>query len=131
MARPSTRYTDLWPTNYKLGMWVWLLHRVSGVILILYGMAHVIVISTAAIGDATFDRLMEAFSRPWVLALELLIIAAVLYHTLNGLRIILFNLGIGIRVQKQLFWALMVVAAALLGVITYYLYPYIAGEPLT
>ncbi len=57
------RHADLWPTNYKLGMWVWLLHRVTGVIIAFYGIAHLLVISSSLLssdGDR-FEDIMNVF----------------------------------------------------------------------
>ena len=107
--------TDLWPANYALGMWVWLLHRVTGVILAVYGVAHLVVISyvTMGTGGKDFNDIMRFFHKPYLVAFEVVLIAVAFFHVLNGLRIILFDLGIGVRVQKQVFAGLMLVGAAL------------------
>lgn len=124
------RHADLWPTNYKLGMWVWLLHRATGVIIALYGIAHLLVISSSLLnsdGDL-FEDIMKVFENRVLLGFELALIAAILFHTFNGLRVILFDLGIGIRAQKLLFWGLMAVAAILFAFAVDALLPYIRGE---
>jgi len=124
------RHADLWPTNYKLGMWVWLLHRVTGVIIALYGIAHLLVISSSLLssdGDL-FEDIMKVFENRVLLGFELALIAVILFHTFNGLRVILFDLGIGIRAQKLLFWGLMAVAAILFAFAVDALLPYIRGE---
>ena len=124
------RHADLWPTNYKLGMWVWLLHRVTGVIIALYGIAHLLVISSSLLnsdGDL-FEDIMKVFENRVLLSFELVLIAAILFHTFNGLRVILFDLGIGIRAQKLLFWGLMAVAVILFVFAADALLPYIRGE---
>ena len=41
-----------------------------------------------------------------------MLVAAVLYHALNGVRILLMDLGIGIKRHKAVFWICMLVAAA-------------------
>jgi len=114
-------------------MWAWVLHRISGVVIALYGIAHLWVISNSRIREgAGFDHIMEFFERPWLLAMELLLLWAVLYHTFNGFRILLFDLGIGIRVQKPLFWGLMALAVLIQAAGTYALLPYIVqGKPFT
>lgn len=124
------RHADLWPTNYKLGMWVWLLHRVTGVIIALYGIAHLLVISSSLLssdGDL-FEDIMKVFENRVLLGFELALIAVILFHTFNGLRVILFDLGIGIRAQKLLFWGLMAVAVILFVFAADALLPYIRGE---
>lgn len=111
----KTCQADVRPSRYKAGMWVFVLHRVTGVLIALYGIVHLLVISTSRL-NGSFDRVMEAFHNPVVLSLELLLLAAIMYHALNGFRILLFDMGIGVRVQKPLFWGLM-----LLGVIAFFL----------
>lgn len=122
----NIRNTDVWPARYKMGMWVWILHRITGVIIVLYGIAHLWVVSHARVDSgASFDRLIDTFNKPWVKALELVLLAAILYHAVNGLRILLFDLGIGVRVQKQLFWGLMGGGAILMGFMIKFFWPLI------
>jgi succinate dehydrogenase / fumarate reductase cytochrome b subunit len=117
--------TDLWPANYALGMWVWLLHRVTGVIIAVYGLAHLVVISFATIGTGgkDFDDVMKFFAKPYLVALEVVLLAVAFFHVLNGFRIVLFDLGIGVRVQKQMFAGLMVVGAVLYSLAVWALLP--------
>ena len=119
------RHTNAWPTRYKVGMWAWILHRVTGVIIALYGVAHLSIISTSRNED-TFDRLMDFFHKPYLLALELVLLAAILYHILNGFRVLLFDFGIGVRHQKALFWGLMVVGVIIFALAAWAIVPEIA-----
>ncbi len=115
------------PAKYRVGMWAFVLHRLTGVVLTLYLLAHMIVISTAAVsGTLSFDNVMETLHEPWVIALELLLIAAVVYHLMNGVRLLLFDIGIGIRRQKGIFWVLMLVGLAAMAWTTAALWPLIA-----
>ena len=127
------RYPDAWPGNYKLGMWVWLFHRVTGLIIVLYGIAHLSVISTVLAMDRghAFDRLMALFETPAVLALEMALLAVILFHSANGLRILIMDTGMGVRVQKALFWGFLVVGAVVLALGVWALLPYIQGRPLS
>jgi len=56
---------------------------------------------------------------------EMLLVTAVIYHGLNGLRVILFDLGIGIKRQKALFWGAFVLAAAGFGFVLKVFWPLI------
>ena len=122
-----TKYknTDVCPTNYNLGMWSFLAHRITGVILAVYALAHLVVISTATVGSKGehFDDLMDFFHKPYLVAFEAVLMAVAFFHVLNGFRIILFDLGIGVRVQKQIFIALMVVGAVLYSIAIWALLP--------
>ncbi len=126
-----TRDSDLWPAHQAVGAWAWMLHRISGVVIALYGVTHVVVISFTLGGGQAFDRIMELFQNPVFLSLELLLLGAVLYHMLNGVRIILFDLGVGIRRQKPLFWGLMGLGAVVLALAIAVTMPFIQGRPLT
>ena len=107
-------------------MWAWILHRLSGVVIALYGIAHLILLTTLSITGG-FDRVMELFHQPYILVLELCLLAVVLYHVFNGFRVILFDLGIGLGAQKQLFWGLMAAAIVLFGFAAAAIAPAIAG----
>lgn len=90
-----------------IGMWAFVLHRITGIGLIFYLLMHILVISSSVSGPASFDKLLKTLTSPPFLALDLLLLAAVLFHAFNGVRILLFDTGIGIRQQKAIFWSLM------------------------
>lgn len=87
------------------GMWAWLLFRISGLILVFYLGAHIIIISLGQFGE--LDAVMELFDTPVFVLLDLVLVVAVLYHALNGVRIILMDLGIGVQKHKVVFWSAM------------------------
>jgi succinate dehydrogenase / fumarate reductase cytochrome b subunit len=103
------RNTPWWPANYQAGTWAFALHRVSGLLLAVYLFVHLWVISfaTVAWGGVSFDRLMGFFDAPLVKVLELGLVILVVFHGLNGVRILLFDAGVGVRQQKQLFWIVL------------------------
>ena len=100
-----------------MGMWAWILFRISGLVLVFYLFVHLWVISQGRIGGPeAINNLFEFFDRPLLVFLDLMLVAAVLYHALNGVRIILMDLGVGIRQHKAIFWVCMLVAAIALCV---------------
>ena len=105
--------SEFWPTNIKTGMWAWIGHRVTGLILVAYIFMHLSFLSQAMLGADKFDSLMEVTAQPLMVFLDFLLICAVIFHAMNGLRIILFDMGIGIRHQKVIFWISMAIAAVL------------------
>jgi succinate dehydrogenase / fumarate reductase cytochrome b subunit len=99
-----------------IGMWAWVLFRISGLVLVAYLFVHIWVISQGRIGGAEgLNDLFEFFDKPFLVFLDFLLVAAVLYHALNGVRIVLMDFGVGIRQHKAVFWVCMVVAAAALS----------------
>lgn len=87
-----------------VGMLAWLLHRVSGLALSGYLLLHLYDLRAAQYGARAFDEVMATFQSPFWKVLDLLLLLAVLFHGLNGIRLLLFDAGMGIRYQRQLFW---------------------------
>lgn len=131
-GRYQDRLADLWPVHYRPGMWGWVLHRVTGVALALYLFLHLTVVSSAVWnkGGSGFDRVLKTFHTPWGIALDLLLIAAVIFHAVNGLRLLLFDLGIGVRRQKELLAGAVVLGAAAWGAALWFLLPFVFGRGL-
>jgi len=95
-----------------IGMWAWVLFRISGLVLVAYLFVHIWVISQGRIGGAeSLNGLFEFFDKPLLVFLDLMLVAAVLYHALNGVRILLMDVGVGISRHKAVFWVCMLVAA--------------------
>ena len=92
-------------------MWAWMLFRISGLVLVFYLFVHVWVISQGRVGAASLNDLFEFFDKPLLVFLDLMLVAAVLYHALNGVRILLMDFGVGIKRHKAIFWVCMLVAA--------------------
>ena len=110
-----------------VGMWAWVLFRISGLVLVAYLFVHIWVISQGRADDGgdTLNKLFETFDRPFLVFLDFMLVAAVLYHALNGVRIVLMDLGVGIKQHKAVFWACMVLAAAVLWAFAYKAIPFI------
>lgn len=93
-----------------LGMWAFWLHRLTGLAIAGYLLMHILVISTVVGGAGNFNAAMKILKAPIFILLEMGLLAIILIHGLNGLRIILFDLGYGVKHQKQIFIALMLFA---------------------
>jgi succinate dehydrogenase / fumarate reductase, cytochrome b subunit len=91
------------------GQWAFLLHRVSGVAVALFLLLHVLDISLVMWGpEGPFDAFL-AFYHNWPFRIGLImVIAAVVYHGLNGLRIILMDFTTwGVRYQRVLWYSVL------------------------
>ena len=100
----------------RVGWWAWALQRVTGVVLVAYLLVHICVISTSILGVAAFDSTLSFVQHPVFEALNIGLITIVLYHTFNGVRVVLFDVGIGIRRQAAGFWACVALTALGAGV---------------
>ena len=119
MYRPRSRNTPLYPANFRLGMWAWVFQRVTGLGIVVYLVMHILVISSSLQGGARFDSVLHFLeSRPFI-PLEIILLAGIIFHAVNGVRIVLFDLGVGVRSQKQIFWSAMGVGAVLFALVTW------------
>ena len=96
----------------RTGWWAWALQRVTGVLLTGYLLLHIAVISTSQLGADTFDDVLKFVQHPVFAALNIVLIAIVLYHSFNGVRIVLFDVGVGIRQQASAFWTCVALTIA-------------------
>ena len=73
------------------GQWSWLFHRVTGVAIILFLFAHVVDTAVVGWGPHAYNRVVSVYENPFVRLLELGLVAAVMYHALNGTKIMLID----------------------------------------
>ena len=90
------------------GMWSWVAHRISGVLIFLFLFAHVLDTALVRVSPEAYNTVMEAYKNPIVGLGEAGLVAAVLFHALNGLRIVAVDFWAkGPRYQRQMFWAVL------------------------
>jgi len=73
------------------GQYSWILHRITGVAIILFLFMHVVDTALIGWGPEAYDRVLRAYQNPIVHLLELGLVIAVLYHSLNGFKITLID----------------------------------------
>jgi succinate dehydrogenase / fumarate reductase cytochrome b subunit len=88
----AKRRTDI-GTLYRgsPGQWSWLAHRITGVAIILFLFAHVVDTAAVGWGPHAYDRVVAVYHNWVVRLLELGLVAAVLYHAINGVKIMIFD----------------------------------------
>ena len=98
------------------GMWTWVLHRVSGVAILFYLFAHVTDQALLNVSPEAYDRVMNTYRNPFVGLLEIGLAVLIIFHALNGLRIILFDFwSRGVARQRQMLYV-QTVLFVLLGI---------------
>jgi succinate dehydrogenase cytochrome b subunit len=69
----------------------WFGHRLSGIGVLVYLFLHIVETSTVLLGPEVYDATLGLFRNPVIRALEILLMAALVYHSLNGLKVILID----------------------------------------
>jgi succinate dehydrogenase / fumarate reductase, cytochrome b subunit len=113
-VRRAGRWFDV--RRRKLGMWAYALNRITGIGLVVYLYLHLAVLSLLLRGPRSWDSFVSLARAPYFLALDVILLAGILIHGLNGLRVTLTGFDVGVKAQKALFGALMLVAVVALGV---------------
>lgn len=91
------------------GMWSWLLHRITGLAVLLFLLVHIVDISLLNFGPAVYNDGIALFGTPIVRLISLALIAAVFYHAFNGVRIILIDFWPrGVKYQGIMFATVMI-----------------------
>lgn len=99
------------PQRYGTGLWAWLLQRLTGLLLFVSVAVHFV-------GKAVLP-----VPHGLAVANDTLLIVLVVYHAMNGLRVVLLDLSPGLRARRAIFWGCLV-AGLLLG--TWMLRAYLA-----
>lgn len=74
-----------------IGQWSWAMHRITGVGVVAFLFAHILDTFAAGFGPELYDETISLYQQWWFKPFEVLLVGAVLYHALNGLRIVLFD----------------------------------------
>lgn len=97
-----------------IGQYAFALHRATGIGVLFFLLVHIIDIMLIGLGKEVYDESVEFYANPFLLPMEILLVGAVVYHALNGIRIILIDFWtMGTRRQRQLFWAALLGAVLL------------------
>lgn len=74
-----------------IGQWSWVLHRVSGLGVLLFLVLHVIDTSWAVFYPDLYEKAIAVYQTPLFTIGEFVLVACVVYHAFNGLRISVFD----------------------------------------
>ena len=95
------------------GMWSWIFHRVTGVAILLFLLIHIVDITILGFGRDVYNHALTIFSTPAIRIFSLALIASVIYHSFNGVRITLIDFWPnGAKYQSQM-WAVVMVVTIL------------------
>lgn len=99
--------------RWHLGYIAWLLNRITGVAITAYLVIHMWVIHHLTKGPDEFNEVMHFVQQPLFKLAEIGLLGVILYHAVNGVRLLIVEWGGGARYQKKLFWWVMAVGIVL------------------
>jgi succinate dehydrogenase / fumarate reductase, cytochrome b subunit len=92
------------------GMWSWVLHRITGVLTFFFLFVHVLDTALVRVSPQTYDSVIATYKTPIVNLMEVGLVGAVLYHALNGIRVMLIDFwSKGPRYQRPMLWTIVVI----------------------
>jgi succinate dehydrogenase / fumarate reductase cytochrome b subunit len=113
----TVRWFD--PRGRSLTGWGFIINRLTALGLTLYLFIHLLILGKLAQGPEAYDTFLKLTGSLWYKLGELLVVAAIFLHGLNGVRIVLTSFGIAVPRQREIFLAAMgigLVAILIFGV---------------
>ncbi len=104
------------------GMWSWVAQRITGIAVFFFLYVHVLDTALVRVSPEAYDIVIATYKTPIVNLLEVGLVGAVLYHALNGLRVIAVDFWArGPRYQRQMLWVVVGIWAVVMIPGTYYM----------
>jgi len=124
----------VWAGKYKLERYLYLLHRITGLGILFFLLIHLCMTTIFRIqGQDVWEATIALLQNPWFKIGEYLVCVAFVYHTLNGLRLILQELGFALgrptppvypykdALRKKRPWTIAMIAViAILALVFFY-----------
>jgi succinate dehydrogenase / fumarate reductase, cytochrome b subunit len=97
------------------GMWSWVLHRITGATIFFFLFVHVLDTALVRVSPEAYNEVVNTYKTPIIGLMEVGLVAAVLYHALNGIRVILIDFWQhGPRYQRLMLWGVAAVWLAVM-----------------
>jgi len=104
------------------GMWSWVAQRITGIAVFFFLYVHVLDTALVRVSPEAYDLVIATYKTPIVNLLEVGLVGAVLYHALNGLRVIAVDFWArGPRYQRQMLWVVVGIWLVVMIPGTYYM----------
>ena len=126
MSPASTLYKG------KSGQWAFVSHRVTGFLVFMFLLLHIVDVSLVNIDADLYNTVHELYGNVLLRLFECGLLLALLYHSMNGLRIVLVDFFPGVIRREKMLTGLVVfvtLAAGIPGSLVI-LWPFIDGRIL-
>lgn len=129
--RVNTRLRDYVSYRGRAGQWAWILHRITGLGVLLFVFLHIIDTSLIGWGPCAYNDAIALYRMTAFRIGEIILVGAILYHALNGVRIIIMDFWPQTTVlQKKLLHGVVVVFVVLYVPAIYFMVHWmITGKP--
>ena len=100
--------------NGDPGQYAFVLHRATGIGVLFFLLVHILDIMLIGFGRDIYDHSVAFYGRAEIIPMEVALVGAVIYHMLNGVRIILIDFtSVGYKQQRVMFWLVLVLTVVL------------------
>ena len=86
-----------------IGQWSWAFHRITGILVFAFLVGHIVDTFAVGFGPELYDETIALYQQWWFKPVEVALVAAVLFHALNGLRVILFDFWPSLALRQRAF----------------------------
>lgn len=98
------------------GMWSWVLHRVTGTAIYFFLLVHILDTALVRVSPEAYNAVIATYKNPIMGLGETGLVIAIVFHAMNGLRIILVDFWPwATRHQRVLFWVVVGIWIVLLA----------------
>ena len=98
------------------GMVAWVLHRAAGLGVAFFLLIHIVDIMLINVSPDVYDATVVLYKTPFLVPMEIALVGAVVYHGMNGLRVIALDVWVGaLRRQRELFFAVVTLTVVLVA----------------
>jgi succinate dehydrogenase / fumarate reductase, cytochrome b subunit len=96
----------------SVGMWSWVLHRITGVAIYFFLLVHILDTALVRLSPEAYNAVIGTYKTPIMNLGEIALVMAIVFHAFNGLRIILVDFwSKGPKYQRAMFWVVIVLWA--------------------
>lgn len=113
---PKTRQGGTLYRGQIIGMWSWVFHRITGVAIFFFLLVHILDTSLIRVSPEAYNAVIGTYKNPIMGLGECALVAAVVFHGFNGIRIMLIDFwSKGAKYQRVMFWIVIVLWVVLMA----------------
>ncbi len=100
--------------EFSAGMWAWIFHKFTGWMLIGYLFTHIAVLSSSLTSPEAYTTTIQGLESLFIIrVLEVGLLAVAVFHILNGIRLLMVDLGVGLEAQDKSFYASLIITGVI------------------